>query len=155
MASQCFTGSQSTLAAGFTFRGKRRLTRKSPAPARRTLSIVLSFLLVAPADARSELGSTSSASVRISLSVAPKYALGITRPPIEAPTPVGSRTWCLATNGQAMTLPVLIIRSGPGQPSQDDGYPLGSCSSDTTSVRASTLEGGGGIEPRLFIVRPE
>ena len=68
--------------------------------------------LSAPVIAGPDIGPTSSANVRISLSVAQKVRLGAPAPTMRATRSgeAGPGRFCIASNGQPTLLPVMLVR---------------------------------------------
>lgn len=132
----------------FTFSGKG-----SPPPCLLTRIAGASLLffglaLAGPAAADPGIGPTSSASVGISVSVAPRYGLasgGSSTQSHQAATP-GS--YCIATNLSLAGLPVFVVRSGPDQ--REAVERLAGCEPGNSAVLRDAAQG---LE--LLMVRPE
>lgn len=114
--------------------------------------------LAGPAPARPEIGPTSSVSLKISLSVAPRYGLGAGKPQLKASTlaPGAVASSCLATNGGPITLPVMLVWSSETSVDMLGGeeveVPLAPCKADD-----GLFEGrfDAPAQTRPLIVRPE
>lgn len=132
-------------------------------PRRASAAAALLLLALAdPAAARApHSGPTSSGTVNISVSVAPKYELKAGGPAIHAlpPGASASGTFCIATNGQPTVLPVLLVSAsagpaGAGRTAAETSVPLAWCDPDGGTPPAGRL-GMGGEPPALLIIRPE
>jgi hypothetical protein len=122
---------------------------------------LLLILAPVPAMARSEMGQTSSATIGISLSIAPKFGLGIPRlqTPILEHAAAGPGALCMATNGRPTLLPILLVRSPAGKAmagnaEKESAQPLGWCASGS-DIDAPRAGGEWKGLSRLLIVRPE
>lgn len=134
----------------FAFSGNGRAGLRVPAQLAGVAFVAL--LLTGPAPARAEIGPTSSASVDIHVSVAPKFGLRVnTR---QAKDTAASGRYCIETNGKPVALPILLIQSGAGQ-SADTGQLLPWCGSESSVAGGNSEPSAGGRAPRLFIIRPE
>lgn len=154
MGKSC-TGWKSWLSGEFTVAGKCRRLFVTP-PAAASVALVLLLAFADPAMARSQIGPTSSASVSISVSVAPKIGLGTLAPPVDAT--VGPSSFCLTTNGRPMALPIMLVWT-PEQPTlaregQERVEQLRTCNVGGGPVQGADRRGES-LAPRLFIVRPE
>lgn len=104
-------------------------------------------LAASPVDG-AELGPTSSASVQIRVSVAPRYALKTA----EGSTP-GS--YCIASNGPAPAFPVELVRQGhDGTQTGRSRFPIASCQ---MQLNAGEWTSGAPTEAgtKLLLVHPE
>lgn len=125
------------LSAKFTLGGKSKRAPFSGPGMTPTLIAPLLFLaLTGPATARQETGQTASASISISISVAPRFGLRA-KPSSIQPLEDGAADgpgFCIATNGQYPALPVHLVRAkieGKGfQAHQDELLPRCGASSD-------------------------
>lgn len=150
MARTAFLGNRALLSGKFTLAGKCR-SKPRPGWARvgRAMLLLLASVDAASA-ARLEAGPTSSATIGISLSVAPKYGPKASAPGIHGS--VLSRRICLATNGRKTFLPVLLVQVGTGENYSGRGRErigeLGWCGSGYNLIEAGKAAGP-------LIVRPE
>ena len=136
----------------FTFSGKGPSAAGISAPIARSGIILFGLLLAWPAAADPGIGPTSSASVGISISVAPQFRLGTGGWPRHVDRIATSGGFCIATNSRPAALPVLLVRSGPSQPETIEKLPecdLGGRAVTPVAVRRS------GTSLELFILRPE
>lgn len=149
------TGWKSWLSGEFTLAGKRQRLFVSP-PAAPSVALALLLVFAHPAMARSQIGPTSSGSVSISVSVAPKIGLGTIVPPVDATAGPGS--FCLTTNGRPMALPVMLVWT-PEQPTIAHGAQERAEQLRLCNVGGEALEDAvrrrESLAPRLFIIRPE
>jgi hypothetical protein len=136
---------------------------KLPLSARRRAGAAVATLLVAlvdPAAARNDAQPASSASIAITLSVAPAYELKVSEPAIQAarpgaPDPDGL---CLATNSERLSLPVLLVRPSTVELGTEGGL-------EESSVPLPWCGSGGGSAfehlakasdpPELLLIRAE
>lgn len=90
--------------------GPRR--RRNGPGARRSVAWYLASLAIcsAPALAKADAGTSSSASIRISVSVAAHHQLrAAMEPSTDGLKRAGPGLYCIETNGQAMPLPVMLV----------------------------------------------
>jgi hypothetical protein len=120
-------------------------------------------VLVAPgaAHAGPETGSSSSASVDISLSVAARYGLQASGAGSQGSSlrEAGPSQFCIATNGQSTPLPVMLVWPSAGQGPQGDRR------QEETAVQLSWCQMSSNPQPMNgpggpmafgpFIIRPE
>jgi hypothetical protein len=110
---------KSGVSGPFTPKGKRKMASGTRA---QWVAAVACSLLSAPVAAQPQTGSTSSASVGISVSVAPSFKL---MP--DGPTVKNDAGYCIATNGEQMTLPVLLVEASGGAQAAGVSNPLPWC----------------------------
>ena len=137
----------------FTPKGKRGTLPWIPNTG---LGAAASFLVLltstTPAAANTEVGSTSSASVGISVSVVPSFRLASTEPLLDKSiNPAG---YCIATNGEPMTLPVLLVQANDGKVSDRSANQLPWCDAGTGRQQDQT-DANYRKPLRLLIIRPE
>jgi hypothetical protein len=134
---------KSSVSGPFTPTGKRGSRPRRA----RWIAAAIGFLLAAPLAAHPQTGSTSSASVGISVSVAPSFKL---KPSEEAAQ--NGAGYCIATNGEHLSLPVLLVDPSGGQQSAGAASALPWCGAGQAELRddATTLKPAG-----LLIIRPE
>lgn len=132
---------ESSVSRRFTPTGKR----ESGTWQARSIAAAAGWLLTAPLAAQPQIGSTSSASVEISVSVASSFRLK----PSEEPARNGAG-YCIDTNGEQLFLPVLLVDPSGGQQSAGVASALPWCNAgqEPPHVGAPTQTG-------LRIVRPE
>jgi hypothetical protein len=135
----------------FTFSGKGRAAVRAAAWPAAASTAFLALLLTGPAPARAEIGPTSSASVGIQISVAPKFGLA-SRP--QAMASGFSGRYCIDTNGERMALPILLIQSSPGQ-SREASEPLPWCRPEGSAAVGNAERDAGDRVSSLLIIRPE
>lgn len=160
MTHNAATWPRSIASGAFTLFGNRSYPTRFGLACSALLTLTLTLTLVAPAAAaaeRPQRGPTSSASVKISLSVAPRYGLKRTSAAVgrQLAGAAGPGTLCISTNGPQTLLPVMLVRSATG----DDGSPQ---SGDETDRLAWCGLDGGALEnapDRInggsLIIRPE
>ena len=116
--------------------------------------------LSAPAIAGPNIGPTSSAKIGISLSVAPRFTLAAAAPTLRAARSGEAGRLCIASNGQPMLLPVMLVRLPM------DGLPVSQVAGERVerlqrcdAARLDLLEAPQASEfgeaPALLIVSPE
>jgi len=158
MAQISFTRGKSWFAGEFTYRGKRRTPASAPVGVRSIGAILMLVALGQPAAALPQIGPTSSTSVGISLSVAPKYGLRANETGIRA-LEDGASGFCMTTNGQPIDLPVHLVRqtaneSAAGRMFKETAAQLHWCAADGWAIE-SIDRGDHGEEAALLMVRPE
>ena len=144
MKSDRSTRRRTSLSGPFTARVKRRRrSRRAPWAA-----AALASILAAPVAAQPQIGSSSSASIGISVSVAPSFGL--------MPDGPGARDesgYCLATNGEQMTLPVQLVETSSSEQEAEAIKTLAWCD-DTRAERRGDV-----AKPKragiIIIIRPE
>ena len=128
-----------------------------PAWKRGVAAALLVLALVEPAAARGRSGRTSSAEIRISVSVAPKFGLG-NAPLLESRPNASGPNFCLVANGQPTLLPILLVRPAPGQgdltPDGERSTALAPCGPDGQMASGVTAPIDAGA-PALMLSRPE
>ena len=154
MTQPAFARGQPCFSGEFTLFGKPRLAPHRAAWLRSLSAALVAMALAGPAFARPELGPDSSASVAISLSVAPKYGLRIGGLPARTDEMTAPGRLCMATNAQPETLPVLLVETGPGSSGQA-GEQLLWCALDGSAAVRVAKRGAGATTARLLIIRPE
>lgn len=162
MSQICLIRAKSCVSETFTISGKPRTPHLTGARRGRTSSLILLLVMATPVHARPQIGPTSSASVEISLSVAPNYALRTEEPAIRIPESgaSGSGIFCIATNGQPMPLPIMLVRPLAGQAEADGTatewtIELPWCGAGGAAVPAPADQGNDAMAPGAFIIRPE
>jgi len=145
--------------AEFTLCGKAGARRHRIAG--EAAAVLLLMLTPVPAMARSQMGPTSSATVGISLSIAPKYGLRVSslQTPVPKLSTAGSGGLCMATNGQPTLLPILLVRSRAGKSvaehaGKESAEPLGWCASGS-KIDAPIASGEWKGMSGPLIIRPE
>lgn len=133
---------KSSVSGPFTPTGKR-----GNRPRRARWIAAAGSLLAVPLAAQPQSGSTSSASVGISVSVAPSFKLK----PSEEPTKNGDG-YCIDTNGEQLFLPVVLVDPGRGQQSTRAAEALSWCGADRA---APGDQGKTPATTGLRIIRPE
>lgn len=129
----------------------------TPVPVRApAASLFLALAVAVPAQA--ELAPTSSATVSISVSVRAKYALGSGGAALPGTPGMRSSSLCIATNGSATPLPVLLVRpladrTEPGR-SLEEVEQLAWCELGKGGV-TRTVDGPSDRLPSLLLIRPE
>lgn len=108
---------------------------------------VAAALLAAPIAAHPQTGSTSSASVGISVSVAPSFRLMSNEPAAQH-----EADYCIATNGQQLTLPILLVDANGSQQATDPASALPWCGVGQGKFRDDAKRPR---PPGILIVRPE
>ncbi|HET9398779.1 MAG TPA: hypothetical protein VFO45_08180 [Sphingomicrobium sp.] len=151
-----------SLPAKFTLPGKRWAKPLTTAGLGRGAAVaVLLVALTDPAIAHNDTRPASSASVAITLTVAPTYELKAGGPSIQAARTgaAGGEDLCIATNSEQPSLPVLLVRRPAGEQGTAGG----------DAERSAPLPwcgpGGGGLsfrqfanegeQPGLLLIRPE
>jgi hypothetical protein len=158
MAEVNFTRSKSRLAGGFTLAGKRRASASARVGTWSVGAYLMLVALGAPAAAFPNMGPTSSASVGISVSVAPKYGLRANELGIRA-LEDGTAGLCMATNGPPIDLPVRLVRqtadvSSAGWMAKGAADELHWCLAGGRAIE-SMAPGNDGEGTSLLIVLPE
>lgn len=120
MTQKGHTRAQSGASSQFTFLSKRwARPRLGSGLAAGAGAILMLLALPDQVAARPQIGPTSSASIKISVSVAPRFGLGAGAPAIhdmESAT-AGAGRFCLAVNGRPTDLPVMLVWPSTGQTS--------------------------------------
>lgn len=135
-----------------------RAAPNAPAASRTLLAVISLVLLASPAAAKAPpSGSTSSASIKISVSVAPRYQLYATGKSQSAGLANASGiSFCIATNGAKLLLPAELLRPIEGEVgTSNDGMAadrilVASCGAPEPAKVPSPLQGA-----QLLIVQPE
>lgn len=153
MAHKCITSGQLCLSGIFTFSAKCGAALRNATCLGRASIVFLAPALAGPAAASSEIAPTSSASANISVSVAPTYGLRNDGSPVQAHAGAGQAPLCMATNGQPMLLPILLIQSDTG-PSMETIRRIPWCGPGRADAELVAKPGAGGPST-LIIVRPE
>jgi len=145
---------KSGLSGAFTPIGKRqkapRVLDAGPSIAAASL---LFLALAEPAAANPRIGPTSSASVEISVSVAPSFKLASSA---SARQELKTATYCIATNGEQMALPVLLVQANSGEaldPSAGTANPLPWCNANGRPHDQAYAEDR--MRRGLLLIRPE
>lgn len=158
MAQISFTCRKLSFAGEFTLPGKRRMHVAALIEVGIVAAIPMLLAFAEPAWALPQIGPTSSISIGISLSVAPKYGLNAKQAAIGA-MESGAAGFCMTTNAQPLGLPVHLIRQqahapAPGQMAKETAAQLDWCAVGVRTTE-SIDRGDRGEEAALLIVRPE
>ena len=146
---------KSGIAGAFTQNGKRGNPpcAQHVWPGFAAASLLL-FAVAQPAAANPPIGQTSSASVEISVSVAPSFRLASNASADQEPK---AASYCIASNGEQMALPILLVPANDNEVRDSSGAnanPLGWCGRDN-----GPLVGQARTEDRtpagLVLIRPE
>ena len=143
---------KSRLSGAFTPTGKRW---KQPGIHHRCQGAVAASLLLwtfaAPAAAT---GPASSASVGISVSIAPSFRLASSGPTLQPSTGrAAGASYCIATNGKPLSLPILLVQASGSQPAET-ANPLPWCD-DGIGRQPDQRVAENPRDFRLLIIRPE
>jgi hypothetical protein len=113
------------LFGAYTARGRRGSSPCAPGAWQAAAASLLLVAMAVPAAANPRIGPTSSASVEISVSVAPSFKLASREPLLgDSKKPAN---YCIATNGEPMALPVLLIQMDDGSGRDQAANPLSWC----------------------------
>ena len=136
----------------FTAKGKRGTSRwiQGAWPSAAD-SFLLLLTLTMPAAAKTQVGSTSSESVGISVSVVPSFTLASSEPLDKSINPA---SYCIAINGQPMALPVLLVQANDGNANDRSADPLPRCEAGKGGPLHQTHVNDR-ERLRLLIIRPE
>jgi len=160
MMQKYLTCDRSRLLREFTFRSNRRAWPF--AISIRVAGIVAALLLLIsePAAARTQMGSSSSTSIGISLSVAPRFGLRTSATPIGVKTTPTAQpdSYCMAANGPLTFLPVMLVResaqSRPVRAGEERVEQLSPCKGIGGPLESAD-SGDDAWMSGLLIVRPE
>jgi hypothetical protein len=140
------------LSGAFTSRGKRGASTWFKGAWPGAAAFLLFLTLATPAAADPQLGPTSSASVGISVSVAPGFRLAPTISMLEE-TNI-SAAYCIATNGAPTALPILLVQPNDGDAGDRPANRLPWCEAGKDppqgQARAEVSS-----PAKLLIIRPE
>ena len=146
--------SQFGIAGAFTQNGKcGKLPVQDVWPAAAATSLLL-FAIAQPAAANPPIGPTSSASVEISLSVAPSFRLASNA---SAGQERKAAPYCIATNGEQMALPIMLVPANDSEARDSSGgnaNPLGWCGRDD-GAQVSQARTEDRTRAGLVLIRPE
>jgi len=148
--------SQSGISGAFTQNGNRGNPPRAQHvwPGVAAASLLLLFAVAQPAAAHPPIGPTSSASVEISVSVAPSFKLASNASASQEPK---AAPYCIATNGEQMALPILLVPASNSEARDSSGgnaNPLGWCGRDD-GLQVSQARTGDGMPAGLVLIRPE
>jgi hypothetical protein len=149
-----FTRGQARLSGLFAFSGRWRTPLHVRARAISLSPVFVTLILATPAAARPEMGPSSSASIGISVSVAPNYGLKAERSGLHELSSASGGRFCIATNGRPSALPVALVRSSSRQ-SSEASEELPWCQPGRDLTERNEERGAGSRNFTLLLIRPE